>query len=187
MWRYFSRLRMAALNTGVVTTSSLAQIRVQDTKEQRQHRRNNVRLTKSGNARSEQLLMIPTKQLIDWELVSRRFLSGLECSKAQLVFRYEISDLFATQIVSFLDPTNPRMDRFQYCSQTLPTPAWIAFTIDTESDPCWVGRVWERDYTQNENGTIAMVLDASDIYLFIVMILDPLPFLTKRPVYWENG
>jgi len=49
-----------------------------------------------------------------------------------------------------------------------------------------VGRVWERDYTQNENGTIAMVLDSSDIYLFI-MILDPLPFLTKRPVSWENG
>jgi len=32
-----------------------------DTKKQRQHRRGNVMLTESGNTRSRQLLMIPTK------------------------------------------------------------------------------------------------------------------------------
>ena len=34
-----------------------------DTEKQRQHRRDDVRLTESGNARSKQLLMVPTESL----------------------------------------------------------------------------------------------------------------------------
>ena len=56
---------MSALSTGVATISSLAQLRVGDTGEQRQCRCDDVRLTVSRNARSEQLLMIPTEQLTD--------------------------------------------------------------------------------------------------------------------------
>ena len=43
---------------------------------------------KSGNARSEQLLVVPTELLTN----RQRLLGGP--SKARLVFRYEISDLF---------------------------------------------------------------------------------------------
>jgi len=45
--------------------SSLAQLQVQDTEKQRQHRCNNARLTESRNTRSEQLLMMPTEPLND--------------------------------------------------------------------------------------------------------------------------
>ena len=61
----FSRLQMAALSTGVATVSSLAQLRVQDTNKQKQCRHNDTRLTESGNARSEQLLVMPTEPLTD--------------------------------------------------------------------------------------------------------------------------
>jgi len=46
-----------------------------DTEKQRQRRRNDVRLTESRNARSEQLLVVPTESLTnrEWEL-----LNGLE-------------------------------------------------------------------------------------------------------------
>jgi len=47
-----------------------------------------VRLTDSGNARSEQLLVVPTESL-----TNRVWLEWIRMSKAQLVFRYEISDL----------------------------------------------------------------------------------------------
>ena len=40
----------AALRTGVATMSSLAQLRVQDSKEQKQFRRNDARLTESANS-----------------------------------------------------------------------------------------------------------------------------------------
>ena len=43
--------------------SSLAQLQVQDTEEQKQRRHK----AEFRNARSEQLLMIPTEQLIDWK------------------------------------------------------------------------------------------------------------------------
>ena len=46
-------------------------------------------LTESGNARSEQLLMVLTESLIN-----RIWLEWIRTSKARLVFRYEISDLF---------------------------------------------------------------------------------------------
>ena len=40
-----------------------------------------VRLTKSGETRSEQLLVMPTEQLIDWEWLPKEHLNGLECSR----------------------------------------------------------------------------------------------------------
>ena len=57
----------AALSTDVATMSSLAELRVWDTKKQRQHRCNDTRLTESRNARRKQLLMMPTEQLTIWE------------------------------------------------------------------------------------------------------------------------
>ena len=65
-----------------------------DTKKQRQHRHNNTRLTESGNARGEQLLVVPTELLTDSEWLPWKLLSGSECLKALLVFTNEISDLF---------------------------------------------------------------------------------------------
>ena len=49
-----------------------------DTEKQRQRRRNNMRLTESGNARSEQLLVVPTESLTNREWLPRELLSGLE-------------------------------------------------------------------------------------------------------------
>jgi len=60
-----------------------------DTKEQRQRRCNDARLTESGNARSKQLLVVPTESL-----TNRVWLEWIGTSKARLAFRYEISDLF---------------------------------------------------------------------------------------------
>jgi len=47
----------------VATMSSLAQLRVQATKTQRQSRHNNAKLTETRNSRSKQLLVMPTEQL----------------------------------------------------------------------------------------------------------------------------
>ena len=60
-----------------------------DTEKKRQRRRDDARLTESGNARSEQLLVVPTESL-----TNRVWLEWIRMSKARLVFRYEISDLF---------------------------------------------------------------------------------------------
>ena len=60
-----------------------------DTEKQRQHRRDDARLTESRNARSKQLLVVPTESL-----TNRVWLEWIRMSNAQLVFRYEISDLF---------------------------------------------------------------------------------------------
>jgi len=62
-----------------------------DTEKQRQHRRDDARLTESGNARSKQLLVVPTESL-----TNRVWIEWVRTSKAQLVFRCEISDLFNT-------------------------------------------------------------------------------------------
>ena len=59
-----------------------------DTEKQRQHGRDDTRLTKSRNARSEQLFMVPTELL-----TNRVWLEWIGMSKARPVFRYEISDL----------------------------------------------------------------------------------------------
>jgi len=62
---YIVAIRFALVSTsdgwiesaGVVTTSSLAQLR--DTEKQRQCRRDNARLTEGRNVRREQLLVMP--------------------------------------------------------------------------------------------------------------------------------
>jgi len=64
-----------------------------DTEKQRQHRRDDARLTERGNARSEQLLMVPMESL-----TNRVLLEWIRTSKALLVFRYEISDLLMPTI-----------------------------------------------------------------------------------------
>ena len=74
---------LAALSTGAATMSSLAEW---DAEKQRQCKHNSVRLTESGNARSKQLLVMPTESLTDWEGLPGEFFSGLDCLKARLVF-----------------------------------------------------------------------------------------------------
>jgi len=58
-----------------------------DTEEQRQRRCNNARLTESGNARSEQLLVMPTESLNQRRIDARRALEWTGTSKTWLVFR----------------------------------------------------------------------------------------------------
>jgi len=62
-----------------------------DTEEQRQRscRGGDARLTKSGNARSEQLLMMPTESLtMQQRIVDKRALEWIGMSEVWLVFRY---------------------------------------------------------------------------------------------------
>ena len=49
-----------------------------DTEKQRQRIRNDMRLTKSGNARGEQLLVMPTELLTNREWLPTELLSELE-------------------------------------------------------------------------------------------------------------
>jgi len=56
-----------------------------------------MRLSNSGNARSKQLLIIPTESLTDLEWCPGELFNRLDCSKAQMVFRCEISNLFPYQ------------------------------------------------------------------------------------------
>ena len=46
-----------------------------DTEKQRQRRHDDVRQTKGGNARSEQLLMLPTESLTNRELLPGELLT----------------------------------------------------------------------------------------------------------------
>ena len=75
---YFNQLQTAALNAGAATMSSLAQLRVWDIKKQRQCRCDDVKLTKSGIVRSDQLLVMPTMPLTNWEWLPGEHLSGLK-------------------------------------------------------------------------------------------------------------
>jgi len=52
-----------------------------DPKKQRQRRRDGVRLTESGNARSEQLLVVPTESLINRQWLLGELLSGSQCRR----------------------------------------------------------------------------------------------------------
>ena len=52
-------------------------------------------LTESGNARTEQLLVVLTES-DQQRMAARRALEWIGASEAQLVFRYEISDLFSS-------------------------------------------------------------------------------------------
>jgi len=62
-----------------------------DTEKQKQRRYNDAMLTESGNARNEQLLVMPASRALEW----------IGMLKARLVFGYEISDLFLHYGVSY--------------------------------------------------------------------------------------
>jgi len=64
-----------------------AQLQVWGMEKQRQHRCKDTRLTKSGNARSKQLLVMPTEPLTNWEWLPGELLSGSQCSKTPVLFR----------------------------------------------------------------------------------------------------
>jgi len=49
-----------------------------DTKKQRQCKHDDTRLTESGNARSKQLLMVPTESLTNRKWLPGELLGGLE-------------------------------------------------------------------------------------------------------------
>jgi len=52
-----------------------------DAEKQRQRRRDDTRLSKSGNTRSEQLLVMHTELLSNREWLPGELLSGLECQR----------------------------------------------------------------------------------------------------------
>ena len=62
-----------------------------DTEKQRDRRRDNTRLTESGNARSEQLNTRGAYRVANQQFGLPEWIRTL---KARLVFRYGISDLF---------------------------------------------------------------------------------------------
>jgi len=55
-----------------------------------------MRLTESGNASIKLILVMPTESLTSCEWLPGEL---SECSKVQLVFRYEVSDLFSYLLV----------------------------------------------------------------------------------------
>ena len=66
-----------------------------DTEKQRQCRRDDARLTESGNARSEQLHICGAYRVANQQrMAAKRALEWIRTSKSRLVYRYEISDLF---------------------------------------------------------------------------------------------
>jgi len=65
-----------------------------DTKKQRQRRRDDARLTESGNAGWNRAATCGAYRVADQQrMAARRALEWIKTSEAQLVFRYEISDL----------------------------------------------------------------------------------------------
>jgi len=86
----------AALSTGVhvATMSSLAQLRVRDTKEQRQGR-HDARLTERGNTRSKRLLMMPRATKWLKMIAKGEYWNGSECSKDAVGINYRICFQFA--------------------------------------------------------------------------------------------
>ena len=64
-----------------------------DTEKQRQRRHDEVRLTESRNAKSEQLLVVPTESLTNREWLPGELLSESEGRRPSWYFKYEISDL----------------------------------------------------------------------------------------------
>jgi len=66
-----------------------------ETEKQRQCRHDDARLIESRDARSEQLLVIPTESLSNREWLPGELLSGLECQRPSW-FRYWNIKLFFT-------------------------------------------------------------------------------------------
>jgi len=73
-----------------------------DTEKQRQYRCDDVRLTNSRNAKSKQLLMMPIESLTNCKGLPGELFRALECSKAHLVFTYEISDLLQINVCTVM-------------------------------------------------------------------------------------
>ena len=69
-----------------------------DTEKQKQHRCDNVRLTESGNARSEQLLVVrvPTESLTNREWLPGELLNGLERQRPGWILDMKYQTCFAT-------------------------------------------------------------------------------------------
>ena len=64
-------------------------------KKQRQRRRDDARLTESGNARSEQLRTRGAYRVANQQrMAAKRAPEWIRTLKSRLVFTYEISDLF---------------------------------------------------------------------------------------------
>ena len=61
-----------------------------------------VRLTESGNTRSEQLLVVPTELLTNREWLPGELLSGSERQRPGCFIRYEISDLFQLNFFPYI-------------------------------------------------------------------------------------
>jgi len=108
---------MATLSTA--TVSSLAQLRVQDTKEKRQHR---CKAEESGYTRSEQLLVMPTEQLTDWELLPEEYFKWIRMFKGPAGFldvKYQtcwFSGVWTDSIVyTFLPPGDSSLYTVQIC------------------------------------------------------------------------
>ena len=81
------------LSTGVANMSSLAQLRVRDTKKQKQRRHDDARLTESRNARNE--------QLTDQELLPGKHLNGFRMFKGpanSLDMKYQTCGLLQVKV-----------------------------------------------------------------------------------------
>jgi len=70
-----------------------------DTEKQRQRRRDDVRLTKSGNARSEQLLVVPTESLTNREWLLGELLSGSERRRPSWFLEIKYQSCFYESLV----------------------------------------------------------------------------------------
>jgi len=81
-----------------------------DTEKQRQRRHDDARLTESGNARSKQLLVMPTESLTNREILcimaARRALEWITTSKARLVLDMKYQTCFSLPAVKYHLPAS---------------------------------------------------------------------------------
>ena len=99
-----------------------------DIKKQRQCRRDDTRLTKSGNARSEQLLVMPTESLTNREWLLGELLSGLECRRAGwfLDMKYQTCYTEYARNCVRIESSNVCKSNVNFCSGLLgPQKCWI--------------------------------------------------------------
>ena len=81
-----------------------------DTEKQRQRRRDDARLTESGNAKSEQLLMVPTQSLTNREWLPGELLSGSECRSPDWFLDMAHYGVRQSPPIQALTPWKPRTD-----------------------------------------------------------------------------
>ena len=116
-----------------------------DTEKQRQRRHDNARLTKSRNARSEQLLVMPTELLSNREWLPGELLSGLE--RCMQLFKVFGGNCF------------PFVQHFRYFSKH-PTHAYT-----TECEP---GQVTYKPYSTIQNSVCKRLEDCHYISTWIL-------------------